>query len=156
MMSLETIRAMSEEQSEKAAKDNSTPYVPFNADDVNRMPGGDNWDGRRGFPFPNIGSYVPNGWVETGESFFVDSCGLGNDNEPALTHQQLNRELMKLVEDKRRVGLANSEVGQFQLVVSVYERETVGDEESARLKNQFDEFVSFPPNVPGDFMRKVD
>jgi len=156
MMSLETIRAMSEEQSEKAAKDNSTPYVPFNADDVNRMPGGDNWDGRRGFPFPNIGSYVPNGWVETGESFFVDSSGFGNDNEPALTHQQLNRELMKLVEDKRRVGLAISEVGQFQLVVSVYERETVGDEESARLKNQFDEFVSFPHNVPGDFMRKVD
>ena len=30
MMSLETIRAMSDEQAEKAAKDNSTPYVPFN------------------------------------------------------------------------------------------------------------------------------
>ena len=159
MMSLETIRAMSDEQAEKAAKDNSTPNVPFNADDVNRMPGGDNWNGRRGFPFPNIGNYVPDGWVDTGESFFVDSSGFGADNESALTYQQLNRELMKLVEihrGKRRVGYAISEVGQFQLVVSVYEREIVGEKESTRLKDQFDEFVSFPPSVPGGFLRKVD
>jgi|GEM_PF-1700031 len=122
MMSLETIRRMSDEAAARACEDGLTPYVLYDHDDVSRLPGGSNWDGQRRFPFPQLGGYEPEGWVDTGESFFVDMSGLGADYEPALTHKQFNRQLMELVDDPRSLGLAIGDVGQFQCYVNVYER----------------------------------
>ena len=125
MMSLETIHRMNDEQGDKASLKEKVPYVLFNEDDVHNMPGGKDWKegGRRGFPFPNLGTYVPEGWEITEESFFVDSSGMGADDEPALTIEQFNAELLELVNrDGLTIGLAISEVGQFQLHVSVYRK----------------------------------
>ena len=116
MMSVEAIQ-------EKAAKDNLTPYVLFDADEVSRLPGGDNWDGQSSFPFPSIGRYVPDGWVDVNLHLFVDATGKGKDHQAALTHQQLNHELMMLIEDDRQFGLAVSEIGQWQMLISLYELE---------------------------------
>jgi len=122
MMSLATIRRMSDEQAERAAEDGQVPYVIYNQDDVHRMPGGKDWNGKRKFPFPNLGSYEPEDWADTGENFFVDMSGFGADDEPALTSTQFNRELLALVHDDRRLGLAITQVGQFQCYVAVFER----------------------------------
>ena len=123
MRSIEAVRAARNEQGEKAAKDNLTPYVLSDADEVSRLPGGDNWDGQSSFPFPSIGTYVPDGWVDVNEHFFVDATGVGKDHQPALTHQQFNRELMKVIEDDPHLGIAISEIGQWQMLISLYELE---------------------------------
>jgi len=122
MMSLETIRRMSDEAAARACEDDLTPYVLYDHDDVHRMPGGKDWNGKRGYPFPHLGSYEPDGWVDTGESFFVDTSGFGADYEPALTWEQFNQKLLALVDDPRSLGLGISEVGEFQCYVTVYER----------------------------------
>lgn len=130
MMSLETIHRMNDEQGDKASLKEKVPYVLFNEDDVHNMPGGKDWKegGRRGFPFPNLGTYVPEGWEITEESFFVDSSGIGADDESALTIKQFNAELLELVRQSKTgyrlptIGLAISEKGQFQLYVSVYKK----------------------------------
>lgn len=124
MMSLSTIRHMSEEAGREAAQRNMQPYVPYNEEDVQRMPGGELWNGKRGFPFPHLGDHQPAGWTDTGESYFVDSSGLGRDDEPALTWEQFNRRLIaEVVQSPRRLGLGITEVGQFQLYVSIFERD---------------------------------
>ena len=135
MMSLKTIHRMNDEQGDEAALGGKIPYVLFNEDDVHNMPGGKDWErgGHRKFPFPNLGSYVPEGWEVTEEIFFVDSTGVGADDKPALTIKQFNAELLKLVKrwnwDRESIknptiGLAISEEGQFQLYVSVYKKVT--------------------------------
>lgn len=124
MMSLETIQQMSDEAGRLAAQRNLQPYVPYNEDDVERMPGGEKWNGRRGFPFPDLGSHQPEGWTDTGESYFVDSSGFGRDDEPALTWQQFNRQIIAdIVRSPRRLGLGITQVGQFQLYVSIFEKD---------------------------------
>lgn len=124
MMSLSTIRHMSEEAGREAAQRNMQPYVPYNEEDVQRMPGGDLWNGKRGYPFPNLGDHQPEGWTDTGESYFVDSSGLGRDDEPALTWAQLNRRIIdEIVQSPRKLGLGITEVGQFQLYISIFERD---------------------------------
>lgn len=124
MMSLSTIRHMSEEAGRKAAQRNMQPYVPYNEEDVQRMPGGELWNGKRGYPFPSLGDHQPEGWTDTGESYFVDSSGLGRDYEPALTWPQFNKRIIEdVVRSPRRLGLGITEVGQFQLYVSVFERD---------------------------------
>lgn len=35
-----------------------------------------------------MGDHQPEGWTDTGEAYFVDSSGLGRDDEPALTWAQ--------------------------------------------------------------------
>jgi hypothetical protein len=57
----------------------------------------------------------------------VDSSGFGADDEPALSTSQFNRELLRLLEEAeaegRCVALAVTDVGQFQLYVTVFERD---------------------------------
>jgi hypothetical protein len=123
MMSLQAIQQMSDTAAKRAAKEGKVPYIIYDHDDVHRMPGGKDWDGKRGFPFPNLGSLKPKGWTDTGENFFVDMSGFGDDYEPALTWAQFNKELLALVDDSRPLGLGISEVGQFQCYISVYEKD---------------------------------
>lgn len=122
MMSLETIQAMADDAGRIAAEKHQTPYVLFNEDDILRMPGGERWNGRRQFPFPNLGSYTPPKWRKVDE-LFVDSSGFGDESEPALTARQLNQKLLELLQKyKGPVGIAITEVGQFQLYLGVFRK----------------------------------
>ena len=103
MMSLETIRAISEEKAIEAAAENKQPYVAYEDHD----PGV--------FNCPHLGDYIPEGWVEI-EELFVDSSGFGSENEPALTTDQF------LEKVKGGLGYAVSEAGQFQVFVRVFKR----------------------------------
>jgi hypothetical protein len=114
MFSGETIRRMSDDAARKAARTKREPYVLFDRAEVERI---------ATFPFPNLGSYVPKGWTMV-EHFMADATGLGSENEPALTPRQLKARLVRDVDAGNRYGYAIVEVGQFQVVIGVFERVT--------------------------------
>lgn len=103
MMSIETIRQMSQEAAERAAAEHLEPYIIWQ-DDIDNMPP---------FPFPSLGDYVPDGW-ELVETYFVDSSGFGREDEPALTVGQFLQVL------KEGYGYAVIEAGQFQVYVGEF------------------------------------
>jgi hypothetical protein len=104
MMSLSTIEALSREAAERAAEENQVPFT-VEQEDLDAMPP---------FPFPNIGSYVPDGWEQIDE-FFVDKTGM-DFSGPALSVEAFKREL--------KVGRAYAIVGegQFQVYVGEFVR----------------------------------
>lgn len=108
MMSLETMREVSREKAAAAAAENRQPYI-VRAGDV------DDWLAGRGYPlpFPEIGDYVPEGWQHV-RTLFCDHSGFGRDDEPALSIEQMLREL------QIDHGYAITEVGQFQLRLGEY------------------------------------
>jgi hypothetical protein len=109
MMSVDTIRAMSRDAARKAAKDRKEPFI-VEAEDIA------DWKvSLRGFPFPFIGTYVPKGWKLV-DTYFVDSSGMGSDNEPALSVRQFIDKL------EPGYGYAVTEAGQFQVYVGKYQR----------------------------------
>ena len=59
-------------------------------------------------------------WEEAGESWFVDSSGFGQEDEPALTVEQFQRKLREYVRENPEHGFGISGVGQCQLYVSAY------------------------------------
>ena len=120
MYGLETIRKLSDIATLEARQRDKRPYVPYDLDEVSRLPGGKNWDGHTGFPIPSLGFYVPDGWEETGEQHFVDATGFGSPYEAALTMQQFNAVLVSLV--NTGIGLGIVEIGQFQLYVAEFRR----------------------------------
>ena len=108
MMSLSAIQAESRKAAAKAAYRNKKPYL-VEQEDI------DLWSrGRHQLPFPFIGDYVPKGFKLV-DILFCDSSGLGTENEPALTYEQLIKKL--------EVGkcYAITETGLFQIYVGVYE-----------------------------------
>jgi hypothetical protein len=117
MMSPETIRALERDQAKKAARAKKKPYVPFDEAEIRSYA----VDGVP-FPFPNIGSYRPNGWTLV-EELFCDKSGLGADWEPALTHNQLKQKLIEHVNSDKNYGYAIISEGQFQLYIGVFEKE---------------------------------
>ena len=112
MMSLEAIRNLSNKQAAKAARSKKVPYVPFDRGEIENYPP---------FPFPNIGSYIPKGWKEL-RRLFVDTSGLGSENEPALTTGQFKEKLLELHNANDGYGYAIVEEGQFQVYVGVFEK----------------------------------
>ena len=68
MMSLKAILREADYQAKEAANENMTPYVYHDAEEVDR---------RGKFPFPNIGSYVAEGWTELDDEapLFCDKMG---------------------------------------------------------------------------------
>ncbi len=112
MMGLETIKAISREAGESAARDNELPYVYWNSDEV------DEFDT---FPFPELGEYVPEGW-ELVEQHFVDSSGWGGTGEPALTGEQFKDVIKGRIAEVPNTGWAVTEVGQFQLYVGEFRK----------------------------------
>ena len=108
MISLDQIKALSDERAAQAAQDGLEPYVPFNAAEVNDYPP---------FPFPNIGSHEPKGWREINR-LFVDSSGFGQPGELALTAGQLAFYVLNHLDN----GYAIVQEGQFQVYVAVFER----------------------------------
>ena len=69
---------------------------------------------------PFLGDYVPEGWEVAGESYMVDSSGLGSEGEPALTIGKFARRLETLKKSGENYGLAIVEAGQFQVVIQEY------------------------------------
>ncbi len=105
MMSLSLIKKMNEEACKKAEKKNVKPYV-VKEGDMKKFPP---------FPFPNFGDYRPKEW-DLVEEHFVDSSGVGRDDERALS---INQFLNKL---KVGHGYALIEQGQFQVFVGEFVR----------------------------------
>lgn len=122
MMSLETMRSMNEERAKVAKSQNLVPYWVTSLQDIETLPGGSKHSSRN-FPFPNIGSYEPDGYTEIDE-LFVDSSGLGADDEPALTINQLNKRLVNLYNDHGEFAAAITGAGQFQIYITIYKRST--------------------------------
>ncbi len=126
MMSLDTIRAMSDDQAKKAARRGSRPYVPFNAAEIDSYPP---------FPFPNIGSYRPKGW-ELIDEWFVDKSGWGAADEPAMTTEQLKAALLAMNNAGPTYGYAIIEEGEFQLYIGIFkktERKNNGSKRSNQI-----------------------
>lgn len=113
MMSLETIKALAHERALEAAENGETPYVYWNADEV------DEFDG---FPFPFLGDYVPDGWKLV-DRHFVDSSGFGAPDEPALTANQFIEVIKERIRNHSATGWAITEAGQFQVYVGEYRRD---------------------------------
>lgn len=111
MMSLETIRSMSDEAAEEAAAEGLEPMALWPS------------DCEPPFRFPNIGSMDPEGFEEV-EQFFVDHSGFGGSGEPALSGEAFSKKLLAMVQASEvTLYAAVTETGQFQLYVTVYRKE---------------------------------
>jgi hypothetical protein len=108
MLDYQTIRELSDKAAREAARKNLTPYVPFNAAEIDDYPP---------FPFPNLGSHRPAGWQLVDE-WFCDSSGLGADDEGALSTRQLIARLRENVPNGYGYGVI--EAGEFQVVLGVF------------------------------------
>ena len=75
------------------------------------------------FPFPDL-SENPSveGWEQIGDAWFIDHSGFGRKDEPALTLDQFRVKLAMYVAEHPDHGFAITDVGQFQLYVSVYRK----------------------------------
>lgn len=113
MLSIGALIALNHELAAEAAKQNCKPFVPFNVDELGRWPP---------FPFPSLGDLEPLGWERTGMSWFVDSTGHGSGWESAMTAQEFKDALRRYVSDHPGDGLAITEQGEFQVVVSAFRR----------------------------------
>ena len=109
MMDLNTIHALSREAAAEAAAEGKVPFV-IDEQDLEDMPP---------FPFPALGTYVPAGWEKINE-YFVDSSGMGADDEASLSIRQF----LKTLTVGR--GYAITEEGQFQVYVGEYVRLSPG------------------------------
>ena len=113
MMSLAGIKQASGEAAEAASAAGMSPYVPWDADEIDEWPP---------FPFPELGDLEPEGWQELTElQMFVDSSGFGQEGEGALTIRAFIEKCKAIRLDDHRRGFAIGDVGQFQLYVKVYE-----------------------------------
>jgi len=86
---------------------------------------------RRPFPIPVIGYMDASDNFQEIAEFFVDASGFGEEDEPALTHDQFENKARKLIESRSPVSVywAVTEVGQFQVYVTAYVKEVRGDKE---------------------------
>ncbi len=108
MYSIETIVQMNREAGEAARAGQDQPFVIADEADIAAWPP---------FPFPNLGDFCPDGWIEV-DRFFCDSSGWGDPGEPALTTEQLKGQL------KVGKGYAIVEAGQFQAYIGEFEPTT--------------------------------
>lgn len=113
MLSIGALIALNHELAAEAARQYQKPYVPFNQEELDRWPP---------FPFPNLGDFEPLGWERTGTSWFVDATGHGNGWESAMTVQEFKESLRRYIADHPGHGLAITEQGEFQVVVSAFRR----------------------------------
>ena len=112
MMSLATIRSMSDEAGRAARRSKRLPWHPETIEDISV----DNL--RR---IPHLGSYTPPRWTRTETDFFADSSGFGSPSEPALTPDQLVVKMREHFATHPAAGYAITEVGQFQLYITAFE-----------------------------------
>lgn len=110
MMDPRQIRALADEAAHKARREGREPYGFFDEADVG--------ESLRKLPF--IGHHVPRGFRLV-DTLFVDTSGLGSEDEPALTLRAFRERIVRDVQDGNRYSYAITEVGQFQAYVGVYE-----------------------------------
>lgn len=111
------IKHQSDRAARRAARDNKQPYVFFDVREVT--------SGCPPFPFPLLGGHTPSGWLQfLDEDLFVDISGHGRPSEPALTIDELKKQLVHLLEANKdeTLGFAFSEAGQFQAHLRVFKR----------------------------------
>jgi hypothetical protein len=135
MFSSSTIRTMQEEAAVRAARERRIPFVYWPGDNLTEG----------GFPFPNLGDYVPTGWrrlttAETGlthhdlpgtrdfENVVVLVSSMGDEDRGRALGVVGLRALIERInvwaaETRNTVGWAIVEVGQFQVVVSAFAKE---------------------------------
>lgn len=75
---------------------------------------------RQDFTIPNLGNYVPDGWVAAGDSLFVDSSGWGTAGELAFTQAQFIERLRQYKLSGENWGFGIVEAGEFQVFVGVF------------------------------------
>ena len=103
MMSLEMIKSENERAVKEARKAKRLPYIAVRDGDD------------RVVTCPRLGDYIPKGYWVSNE-YFVDSSGLGGENEAALTFQQF------LGKVKKGYGYAIQDAGQFQVYIREYKK----------------------------------
>jgi len=103
MYSLQYINAINTEKTQEAKKAKLQPFIAEVDGDI------------RVNYCPFLANYLPEGY-EIVNTFFVDSSGLGRENELALTFKQF------LTKVKRGFGYAIAEAGQFQLYINEYKK----------------------------------
>lgn len=111
MMSPETIRSMARDAGVAAAENAVQPKF-FWDEEIETLKAG-NLEGLKAIP--NFGDHVPDGFVQV-EDHFVDSSGMGADDEPALTIRQFVEQL------NTHNGYAITSVGQFQIYITEFSR----------------------------------
>lgn len=117
MMSLETIRELSESAARRARRARKEPWEAT-PEALEKARNGD----ISAVKIPFLGNYSPMGWHRERDkdgdaiSFFVDITGLGHPGEPALTMAQF------IAKMKPGFGYALIEQGQFQGYVGVFAR----------------------------------
>lgn len=127
MMSYETIRSIAREAQQRAEAAGKEPetFTGLGTDAIR--------DRIRRIPFlgkvEDGAPYTPKGWQRVNVTpprplgcedgyLFVDKCGLGAEDEPALSV----REFVDFIYDHKELGYAIVEEGQFQVVIACYER----------------------------------
>lgn len=112
MLGLSTIVALNEEAGRIAAQEGLHPYCVCAAEksrwvaqvEAGQLPR---------LPFPNFGTYEPEGWEEVNR-YFVDKTGWGTENEPALTVPAFIHKI------KVGKGYAIVEEGEFQVYIGEF------------------------------------
>jgi len=110
MLSSSQIVQFANESAERAKRRNLKPYL---VRDINfeKIPP---------FPFPDLGSYIPEGW-QLINYFTCDSTGWGYESEPALTVNGLIKKLQEFKKDTSTTwGVGIIESGEFQVVVGFF------------------------------------
>jgi len=87
------------------------PHVPDSAEEIRGYPP---------IPFPDLREFESAEWKDTEESWFVDSSGMGSDNEPALTVSQFKLELEAYHKANPTHGFGLTGMGQFQVYMSAF------------------------------------
>jgi hypothetical protein len=110
---------MNAQAARKARRSGVQPYLLTRPEEVEAMPP---------FPFPFLGDGCED-WDSEWEhldDLFVDSSGLGTDEEPALTVDRFKEVLAGLIRKHGRVYAAIREAGGFQVWVALWADNNVG------------------------------
>lgn len=123
MMSLSTIRHLSNEAAKQARREKRVPLALAEPEDVDNL-------GKPGHRIPNLGDYRPKGWKLVDE-WLCDKTGVGLEWEPALTLKQLREKMKEKIAETKAHGVSEDliygygtiEEGQFQMVLGVFVKE---------------------------------
>lgn len=113
MWGLETIRKINHEAAVKAREARLEPTVLESEEQLEDWPP---------FPLPHLGDACADIDKENErvETLFVDSSGMGAENEPALTINQFKTQLKSLMGEYGSLKLAIEDQGQFQVHIAVW------------------------------------
>jgi len=121
MMSLEMIRERNRKAGHEARDRGVRPVCIEVGSDIDTYPP---------FPFPDMGEFCPGTYVEV-DRWFCDATGMGSDDEPALSPEQVKAKLRETFVHHPEYSYAVVEAGQFQVYLGVFRRATPEELEAA-------------------------